>query len=86
MSYEAEFDKILKYNLTLRHMTIKELYNRANTGGVSYDTYRGRLKDPKTLTIFEINKLCHVLRIPDDERLILKGEKRYEEEERILNG
>ncbi len=61
---------ILRKRAKLRGMTQEDVAVRL---AISRNTYINRLKDPRQFSLWDIQKLIELLKIPKDEQLVLVG-------------
>lgn len=58
------------------HLSLKDLQRR--TSIKTLETFEKKLDDPLSFTIRDINQICIVLNLPDEQKNILKGEIEFE--------
>ena len=68
--------EIILTQCKINHLSLKDLQRR--TSIKTLETFEKKLDDPLSFTIRDINQICIVLNIPDEEKNILKGDREYE--------
>ena len=73
--------EIILKRLQTNHITLKELQKR--TSIKTLETFQKKLDDPLSFSIRDINQICIILNVPDEEKNILKGDREYEKWNKI---
>lgn len=76
-----EAKRIITEQCQVRHISTNDLARRIQ---LSTATLEKRLEEPDSFRVCDINRICVVLRLNDEERAVLMGNDSYEKCKRIL--